>query len=81
MNIHKENNNIYICLEGRIDSTNAFSVEQDIMEVRNEYSHRELAFDASGLDYISSAGLRILLKIFEEELSSYCHSGGFSGDL
>ena len=44
-------------IKGKIDSTNAPKFENEIMEAKpNE-------IDASGLEYISSAGLRVLLKL------------------
>ena len=50
-------------LEGRIDSNNAAQVEAEIMEASPVFESVDIAFDAERLDYISSAGLRVLLKI------------------
>ncbi len=50
-------------LEGRIDSNNASEVEQEIMDESPIFESVDLAFDASKLEYISSAGLRVLLKV------------------
>lgn len=56
-----ENDILYICLEGRISSDNVDALE---MEIRNLIGDRtEYAFDAEKLEYISSAGLRLLLKL------------------
>lgn len=63
MNTREENGIIYIYLEGRIDSENAPGLEREIMNLMDANPDRQLAFDASGLDYISSAGLRVLLKV------------------
>ena len=63
MNTREENGIIYIYLEGRIDSENAPGLEREIMDLMDANPDRQLAFDASGLDYISSAGLRVLLKV------------------
>lgn len=52
---------ITISLEGRIDSGNAAEVEKSIRGRLPEGAPAVL--DASGLNYISSAGLRILLRI------------------
>ncbi len=50
-------------LEGRIDSNNASDVEKEIMDESPLFADLDLTFDASKLEYISSAGLRVLLKI------------------
>ncbi len=49
-----------IKLTGRIDTSNAPEWEQRIMQQLS--AEKENAFDASELEYISSAGLRILMK-------------------
>ena len=46
-------------LEGRLDTTTAPDLEKDVKEVISDLN--ELTFDFSALDYISSAGLRVLL--------------------
>lgn len=50
-------------LEGRIDSNNAADIETEIMDESPLFEGLGLTFDAAGLDYISSAGLRTFLKI------------------
>ena len=54
---------ITIHLEGRIDSGNAHGVENEITEVIGGRENIRVKIDAEELDYISSAGLRVLLKI------------------
>ena len=56
------NNMINLELSGRIDSNNAHTVEEKLLQ---EIAGRNLpvVLDASKLEYISSAGLRILLRI------------------
>ncbi|MBP5550759.1 MAG: STAS domain-containing protein [Bacilli bacterium] len=49
-------------LTGRIDSTNASAVEEALNQEINGFSG-EIILDASGLEYISSAGLRVILRI------------------
>lgn len=52
-------------LNGRIDSTNVTALENDINTTFSAYSDTdslEILFDASELKYISSAGLRVILK-------------------
>ena len=58
-----ENNNLTICLEGRIDSNNAPAVEQEIMSAVKKAPGANVVLDAGKLEYISSAGLRVLMKL------------------
>jgi anti-anti-sigma factor len=52
-------------LSGRVDSSNAGNVEKDIFA---EYEKEgELSIDAGELCYISSAGLRVLLKLCQKQ--------------
>ncbi len=50
-----------IMLDKRIDSSNAYDLEKEIEKVIQE-GKRKILFDFSGTDYISSAGLRVLLS-------------------
>ena len=49
-----------IALEGRLDTTTAPDLEQALKD--SLYGATELTLDFSKLDYISSAGLRVLLS-------------------
>ncbi len=51
-----------IKLSGRIDSSNAAQTEVDINKQIGSFNG-ELALDASELEYISSAGLRVILRL------------------
>ncbi len=51
---------VILCLNGRVDGTNAGALESVIRE-QLEGSQANLVFDFSDLNYISSAGLRVLL--------------------
>ena len=53
-------NALTIALEGRLDTTTAPELEQTLKESLD--SAQELIMDFSKLDYISSAGLRVLLS-------------------
>ena len=56
-----------IKLTGRIDSGNASEWEQKIMQQID--AETENAFDASNLEYISSAGLRVLMKVRKQAVN------------
>ena len=61
---HKlESGVITIFLSGHIDSANAPSVEKEIFDLLDKYNPSDLNLDNENLDYISSAGLRIILKL------------------
>ena len=49
--------------EGRIDSSNAPDLQKKLEAIRAENAGCELILDAGGLEYISSAGLRVLLQL------------------
>ncbi|SDB25001.1 anti-sigma B factor antagonist [Pseudobutyrivibrio sp. YE44] len=61
LNITKEQNGgvEFIILEGRLDTNTAPTLEDEIKDSLEGIS--ELVFDLSRLEYISSAGLRVLL--------------------
>lgn len=54
---------IIIELNGRIDSNNVAGVEEDIMRQLEGAEGKEVVLDAEKLEYISSAGLRTMLRI------------------
>ena len=58
-----ENNRLTLFPEGRIDSTNAAALESDIMAAVGENPGADIVIDAGNLEYISSAGLRVLMKL------------------
>ena len=58
---------LYISLDGRIDASNATEVENAIAEIRNANQGMHTVLDADTLEYISSAGLRIMLRLRKEE--------------
>ena len=61
LNINKinEDGKTVVKLEGRLDTMTAPDLEKDIMEDKD--SLKDLVFDLESLEYISSAGLRVLL--------------------
>ncbi len=61
MNIIKnlDGSKLSLALDGRLDTTTAPELEKELTESVGGIT--ELAFDLKALDYISSAGLRVLL--------------------
>ena len=57
------NDSLTIRLEGRIDSGNAANVEAAILAQLAGQTGAAVTLDASDLDYISSAGLRVILRL------------------
>ena len=63
MKTQLENNALTIFLEGRIDTNNAPAVETELRSLLEQNPGADLTLDAAGLEYISSAGLRVLMKL------------------
>ena len=59
-------NTFTIPLQGRINSDNSAAVEQELMSKLESYDGRSINLDASNLEYISSAGLRVILRLKKE---------------
>ena len=60
MNIikHQNGNQLVIALEGRLDTMTAPQLEQELTDSLKDVT--DLTLDFSGLEYISSAGLRVV---------------------
>ena len=58
-----KNNTLTICLEGRIDTNNAQATEAELIAAVDANPGAETVIDAAELEYISSAGLRALMKL------------------
>ena len=61
-----DNDILYIALEGRIDASNSALAEQKIFEIKAANPDKHVVLDADYLEYISSAGLRVVLKLRKE---------------
>ena len=61
-----DNNVLTIFLDDRIDAQNTAQTERELLSAVREVPDRDLVLDAEKLTYISSAGLRILLKLRKE---------------
>ena len=67
MRTETERNQAIAYLEGRITSANAGEILHDLSRIITENPGRELIIDAGNLEYISSAGLRVLLQISRKQ--------------
>ena len=66
LNIQKEINgsDAVVKLEGRLDTTTAPQLENELKSFMESVT--SLVFDFENLEYISSAGLRVLLLVFKQ---------------
>ena len=72
MNYKKEDEKIIIELQGKIDSSNSREIDKELSEIIEANKDLVPCIDMDKLEYISSAGLRVLMKIgkkLEEKLS------------
>jgi uncharacterized protein (TIGR02172 family) len=58
---------LYIAIEGRVDASNAAEAEEKIFAIKNDNPGKHTVVDADKLEYISSAGLRVILRLRKEE--------------
>jgi anti-anti-sigma factor len=58
-----ENKVLTIFFEGQLNSSNAEETEREIDEILSKEGFSSIKLDFSDLNYISSAGLRIVLRI------------------
>ena len=62
MTVNEKDGKVTIALEGRIDTNNAAQTEKEMFEAV-EGKTGDITIDAEKLEYISSAGLRVLMKL------------------
>lgn len=67
MDFEKRDETLVIKLGGRVDSNNAPEVETKITGICAENEHKKVVLDIEELQYISSAGLRVILKLKKSE--------------
>ena len=60
---HIEDNILYLELNGRIDSTNAEKADELIRSYKEAHPGMQSVLDAENLEYLSSAGLRVILRM------------------
>ena len=63
MKTNQDNGTLTIWLEGRIDSNNAAQTEAELLSAVASAPDAGVTLDAERLEYISSAGLRVLMKL------------------
>ena len=63
MKTNLENNVLTIYLGGEINSYNADNIERELNETIEKQKFEKLVLDFSSVSYVSSAGLRIILKL------------------
>lgn len=64
VNIKTDGNIVIISIEGSIDSKTAGDLQSQIMEKVSETNN--VLLDLTKVDYVSSAGLRVLLMIYRQ---------------
>ncbi len=68
LEISKSADYTLVCVEGRVDTTNANELEKSLLELI-EGGETKIIMDCSALNYISSSGLRVFL-IVQKRLTS-----------
>jgi anti-sigma B factor antagonist len=64
VNVRTQNGISVVAVHGDLDSTSAGPAQRHITEVVSEA--RDLAIDLSDVEYLSSAGLRVLLLLYRQ---------------
>ena len=62
-----DNDVLKVSLEGRLDTEASVKFETEIAVISKENPHASMVIDAEGLNYISSSGLRVILKMAKAE--------------
>ena len=67
MKIDLESDKIVVYLEGKIDSANTGAIDKELNALMDKNPGLPLVIDASALQYISSAGLRVLIQLYNRQ--------------
>lgn len=62
ININDENGSMVVSLQGRLDTAAAAEVVNDFKTLQDN-AEKEIILDCTGLDYISSSGLRLFISL------------------
>ena len=62
----EDENRIFVKIEGRITAANAGQFDQSIRQLISDKPDKSLVLNFEKVDYISSAGLRVILKLYRE---------------
>ena len=68
INVERDFELVTLAITGRLDTTTAPNLEVTVSELSDDT--KELVFDMSGLEYISSAGIRVFLGAYKKMLSN-----------
>ena len=68
INVERDFELVTLEITGRLDTTTAPNLETVINELSGDT--KELVFDMSGVEYISSAGIRVILSAYKK-INSY----------
>ena len=63
INVERSFEHVTLEITGRLDATTSPNLEKTVCELSD--STLELVFDVTGLEYISSAGIRVLLQAYK----------------
>ena len=69
INVGRDFELVTLEITGRLDTTTAPNLETVINELYDDT--KELIFDMSGVEYISSAGIRVLLRAYKKMNSAH----------
>ena len=64
INVERDFEIVTLAITGRLDTTTAPNLESVVNELSEDT--KELIFDMSGVEYISSAGIRVLLGAYKK---------------
>ena len=73
MKTELDNSTLTVVLDERIDSVNALQTEAELNDALQAAPAAALVLDAGALTYISSAGLRVLLRLQRQHPALGCH--------
>lgn len=67
MKFSVNDNQLFINIEGRIDSNTSNKIEEEITQLLLNNPHTSLVFNFEDVEFLSSAGLRVILRIKKKE--------------